>query len=87
MGEEETKGEEGKERRDLKRIGSETEIWRYINRKNRKRKWVENRIGKEKSFYEVIGRGRSRGCNRDSRNERRGKDRGNNKGRGDQEGD
>jgi len=31
----------------LKRIGRETEIWRYINRKCGKKKWVENKIGKE----------------------------------------
>jgi len=36
-----------KKEEDLKRIGTETEIWRYINRKNEKKIWVENRIRKE----------------------------------------
>jgi len=36
-----------KEEEELKKIGSEIEVWKYINRKCGKKKWVENRIGKE----------------------------------------
>jgi len=37
-----------KEKEELKKIGSKTKIWSYINRKCGKKKWVENKIGKEK---------------------------------------
>jgi len=57
MVEKKQKEKREKEEEELKKIGNESEIWSYINRKCGKKKWVENKIGKEewrKHFMKLL---------------------------------
>lgn len=41
-------GEESKGRERIKKLKNEAEVWKFINKKRRKRQWMKNYIKKEK---------------------------------------